>query len=161
MPAQTHVYLNGRNFDLSKVKNHIVLKRLLVEEMANPLKPANGYVYRTFAKKWGLPLGRVINWSRSEEVSELVRQRIRQLLPSGAVLSNIYKLVYQQAMHGSFKHQRLVLELAGEYIPGMRLEHSIESPEARFERLERARLRAVQSISLPAPSEEARPPEDV
>lgn len=143
-----------------KIKNTLLLKRMLVEYISNPTKRYDKGMYSKFARKVGVPQWRVVAWAHSEDVSEMVRKRIHELIPSGANLARLYRKIYHQALAGSFKHQRLILEIAGEYTPGMRLEHAIETPEARFDRLEKQRQRAIQSISVPYRAKPERPTRD-
>lgn len=81
-------------------------------------------------------------WTMEKDLREKIRKRVSEAFQNGLVLRPIYRKIYQQALEGSFNHQRLILEMAGEYVPGMNIKVSPETIEARFAELERKRVTA-------------------
>lgn len=139
---------------LAELRNHKLLKRIFVEIMADPRKRMT---YLEFARRFGLNPGLIWTWTRDQKLDGEIKARIKEILGSGNLLKNLYRKMYHQAMRGSYKHQRLLLEIAKEYTPGLMVDAVIDTPEARYRVIERERLRALtKGTSTPRdhPSEE-------
>lgn len=117
-------------------------RQLLIELLADPRRR---FKLRAYCRRFGVTETQAREWMRDPTVDEEVKARVREILGGGVVLSALYRQALQQAFRGSFKHQRLLLEITGEYQPGLKITPDIETPEARFRRLEEARADALKS----------------
>ncbi len=133
------------------VKNETYLKALLVEAMANPLREFSPAV---FARKFDIRQGIVRKWMDDPEIDKAVKMRAKEALGGGVALSRIYKKVYRQAVAGHFKQQKIVLEMTGQYTPGLKVEHDVTTVESKFRELERQR-KLNESKFVPSNSDES------
>lgn len=118
------------------IKNPVLLRKILVETLADPKRRFSAV---DFSKMYGVDVRQVKKWTHDPEINKAVRERIREIIGGGVYLSKLYKKITRQAISGSYKHQRLLFEIVGEYQPGMKLDHNVQTPETKFKELEQQR----------------------
>lgn len=128
---------------LRGIQNRGVLKEILIEHLADPSQRFNR---AAFCRRYALTDLELRKWLRDPEINTKVRERINEVLRGGTLLASLYRKTIRRAMRGSHKDTKLLLEISGEYQPGVRLEHSIASPESRFKELENERKRGIRLI---------------
>lgn len=74
------------------------------------------------ATELGICAKTVERWKKEPEIQEAITARARELL--GDNLSEIYAALIREAITGSFQHIKLAFEMAGEYNPREKIEHS-------------------------------------
>lgn len=128
---------------LRSIQSRPVLKRILVELMADPYHKFNR---AAFCRRFAVTDFEVTKWLRDPDLNTRIRERVNEVMRGGRVLSSLYRKTYRSAMRGNHKDRKLLFEITGEYQPGVRLEHSVVSPEAHFRELEDERKRGVKLI---------------
>lgn len=85
-----------------------------VEWKAAPKKHRSPKTQEKLAKEIGCNSCTLTRWFKLPEIKEAIRARARELL--GDDLPEIYGSLRTEAIGGSFQHQKLALELTGEYV---------------------------------------------
>ena len=117
------------------------LKNELVNGMADPVRK---FSVKKFSEDYGVKQRRVLELMEDESIQRRVKEKVKKIIGGGWVLSKIYRKVVQSALHGSFKHQKLLLEITGEYSPTMRITPDMASYESKLRELMDVRTKALE-----------------
>lgn len=124
------------------IKNQEVLRELFVARSADPYRQ---FSMKSFAQKYGVKSSVLRTWAKDADLSKRIKERAKELLGGAEVVTQVFRSLARCALMGSYKHQRLLLEITGDYSPGvdMRVQIPIEKRFQELEKKSSADLRLI------------------
>lgn len=107
--------------------------------------PSRKFSYKQFAQKFGIQSNVLRRWAKEPTLAEQVRDKAIELLGGPEVITEVFRSLVRYAKLGSFKHQKLLLELTHLYTPGVdvRVGPPIESAFQDLERKNAGQLKLI------------------